>query len=64
MPRSQTHDCTDTTKKTVTFWYVDREGKKHFVTMAVREFIKALIPHIPDRNFKMIRHYGAYSRRS
>ncbi|MCD6455399.1 MAG: transposase zinc-binding domain-containing protein [Methanophagales archaeon] len=25
--------------KTVTFWYVDREGKRHFVTMEVREFI-------------------------
>jgi len=50
--------------KTVTFWYKDREGKKLFVTMAVREFIKALIQHIQDRNFKMIRHYGAYSRRT
>ncbi|RCV65349.1 putative transposase, partial [Methanophagales archaeon] len=27
-------------------------------------FIKALIQHIPDRNFKMIRYYGAYSRRT
>jgi len=34
------------------------------VTMKVREFIKALIQHIPDRHFKMIRHYGAYSRRT
>jgi hypothetical protein len=50
--------------KEVTFWYEDREGKRHFVTMQVREFIKALIQHIPDRNFKMIRHYGAYSRRT
>jgi hypothetical protein len=50
--------------KEVTFWYEDREGKRHFVTMKVREFIKALIQHIPDRNFKMIRHYGAYSRRT
>ena len=31
--------------------------------MTVREFIKAPIQHIPDRNFKMIRYYGAYSRR-
>jgi len=31
--------------------------------MEVQEFIKALIQHIPDRNFKMIRYYGAYSRR-
>ena len=47
----------------VTFWYKDHEGKKHFVTMEVQEFIKALIQHIPDLNFKMIRYYGAYSRR-
>jgi len=50
--------------KTVTFWYGDHDGKRHFVMMAVREFIKALIQHIPDRNFKMIRYYGAYSRRT
>ena len=51
-------------EKTVTFWYADREGERHFVTMEVREFIKALIQHIPDRNFKMIRYYGAYSHRT
>ena len=39
------------------------EYLKHFVTMKVQEFIKALIQHIPDRNFKMIRYYGAYGRR-
>jgi hypothetical protein len=50
--------------KEVTFWYEDHKGKRHFVTMKVREFIKALIQHIPDRNFKMIRHYGAYSHRT
>ncbi len=48
--------------KTVTFWYKDHEGGRCFVTVTVREFIKALIQHIPDRNFKMIRYYGAYSR--
>jgi hypothetical protein len=51
-------------EKSVTFWYKDREGERHFVTMEVREFIKALIQHIPDRQFKMIRYYGAYSRRT
>jgi len=51
-------------EKTVTFWYEDREGERHFVTMEVQEFIRALIQHIPDRNFKMIRYYGAYSRRT
>ena len=50
--------------KTVTFWYEDREGVRHFVTMEVRAFMRALIQHIPDRNFKMIRYYGAYCRRT
>ncbi|RZN36668.1 MAG: hypothetical protein EF813_06955 [Methanosarcinales archaeon] len=49
--------------KTVTFWYGDHGGTRHFVPITVREFIQALIQHIPDRNFKMIRCYGAYSRR-
>jgi len=49
--------------KTVTFWYGGHDGTRHFVMMTVREFIKAPIQHIPDRNFKMIRYYGAYSRR-
>jgi hypothetical protein len=51
-------------EKEVTFGYKNREGKRHFVTMEVREFIKALIQHIPDRNFKKIRYYGVYSRRT
>jgi len=50
--------------KSVTFWYKDDKGIKHFVTMEVRVFIEALIQHIPDRNFKMIRYYGAYSRKT
>lgn len=27
------------------------------------EFIKKLIVHIPEKNFKMVRYYGIYSRR-
>jgi len=49
--------------KNVTFWYVDHDGKKHYKTMEVFEFIRALIQHVPDRQFKLIRHYGAYWRR-
>jgi hypothetical protein len=30
----------------------------------VEEFISRLIRHIPDEQFKTIRHYGMYSRRS
>ena len=49
--------------KSVTFWYVDNEGKRHYKTMAVFDFIRAIIQHIPDRNFKMIRYYGAHCRK-
>lgn len=45
----------------VRFWYEDDEGR-HYVTMTVGEFISAVIDHIPDKQFKTIRHYGVYSR--
>ena len=31
--------------------------------MLVKEFISAVIQHIPDKNFRLIRYYGMYSRR-
>lgn len=49
--------------KWVTFWYKDNQGSVHYKTMDVFEFIEALIQHIPDTQFKMIRHYGAYCRK-
>jgi len=48
--------------KEVIFWYKDDDGVVHFVTMGVEEFIHAVIDHIPDEQFKTIRHYGVYSR--
>lgn len=48
--------------KNVTFWYKDNQEVVHYTTMKVSDFIEALIQHIPERYFKMIRHYGAYSR--
>lgn len=49
----------------VTFKYVDKtDGKEKTETMMVEEFIMCLIRHIPDEQFKTIRHYGIYSRRS
>jgi ribosomal protein L32 len=47
--------------KEVTFWYED-DDKVRQVTMSVEEFISAIIDHIPEKNFKTIRHYGIYSR--
>jgi hypothetical protein len=48
--------------KHVVFWYDDDGDIRHYVTMDVEEFIHAVIDHIPDKQFKTIRHYGAYSR--
>lgn len=50
--------------KAVAFYYISHKTKKHVdKAMPVWEFIKAILQHIPDPQFKMIRHYGAYARR-
>jgi hypothetical protein len=49
----------------VIFKYKDKtDGKEKMETVSVEEFISRLIRHIPDEQFKTIRHYGMYSRRS
>jgi hypothetical protein len=51
----------------VSFFYEEhREEEKirHDVAMQVDDFISALIQHIPESQFKMIRYYGAYARRT
>ena len=42
--------------------YEDDDKQRHWVTMTVEEFIGAIIGHIPDRQFKTVRYYGAYYR--
>jgi hypothetical protein len=50
--------------KQVTFWYKDSETKqKKTVTMERFEFIRLLLSHIPEKNFKIVRYVGIYSRR-
>ena len=49
--------------KEVTFWYIDRDDVKRYETLRLDEFISALIQHVPERQFKMIRYYGSYSRK-
>ncbi|MDY6966510.1 MAG: transposase, partial [Halobacteriota archaeon] len=44
--------------KEVRFWYEDYDGNKHYVTMNVEEFISAVIDHIPDKQFKIAKHFG------
>lgn len=48
--------------ESVTFWYIDDEEVRQYVTMSVEEFITAVIGHIPDKQFKTVRHYGIYAR--
>lgn len=48
----------------MTFKYVDKtDGVEKIESVTVEEFIARLIRHIPDEQFKTIRHYGMYSRR-
>jgi hypothetical protein len=48
----------------VTYWYEDSETKqKKTITMDKFEFIRLLLSHIPEKNFKIVRYVGIYSRR-
>jgi hypothetical protein len=48
----------------VVFSYTDKaDGEEKTERVTVEEFIARLIRHIPDEQFKTIRHYGVYSRR-
>jgi len=47
----------------VSFWYERHEdGKRMEETIEAKEFIGRLIRHIPEKQFKMVRNYGLYSR--
>jgi transposase-like protein len=49
--------------KEVEFWYEDSEtGKKQKVRLPILQFIGRLVSHIPEKQFKMVRHYGIYAR--
>lgn len=55
----------DYDRENVTYKYTRHEDNKEIVeTVHVYEFIKRVIRHIPEKNFKMIRYFGIYSRRS
>jgi len=52
---------------TVTFWYRNGEEESRFmekVVMPAMEFIDRLVRLIPDKNLKLVRYYGLYSRRT
>jgi len=47
----------------VRFCYEDHDEKIHHKIMLVHDFISAIIQHVPEKNQKLVRYYGAYSRR-
>ena len=48
----------------VTYYYERHEdGKRIEEKIHVYEFIKLLIKHIPDKNFKVVRYYGIYAKK-
>ena len=48
----------------VTFWYQRHEDNQVVVEkLHIFDFIKRLIIHIPDENFKTVRYYGIYDRK-
>lgn len=52
------------TSDTVTFWYERHEDNKRVEeTISIDDFIKRLIIHIPDEQFKMLRYYGIYAKK-
>ena len=55
-------DCFD--GKMVKFHFTNSDDKRIDVVMSVEKFISSLIQHIPPPQFKMIRYYGAYARRT
>lgn len=48
----------------VKFYFKNNDDVIVNVTMSTNNFIGALIQHIPPPQFKMIRYYGAYARRT
>ena len=50
--------------QTVTFWYKRHEDDKKVIeSISAFDFIKRLIIHIPETQFKTVRYYGLYAKK-
>ena len=47
----------------VKFYWKDHGDKINYKIMLSHDFIYSIIQHIPEKNQKLVRYYGAYSRR-
>jgi len=52
---------TEYRKGKITFFYKNTKGNRILARKSTNGFITCLVQHIPPRQFKMIRYYGAYS---
>jgi hypothetical protein len=50
-------------RESVTFFYRDHEKSIQYKTFSVHEFISAVIQHLPEKQFRLVRYYGVYSRK-
>lgn len=41
----------------------DKQKREYYIKFTIDEFISRLLWHIPEKNFKVVRWYGLYSRR-
>lgn len=49
----------------VTFWFKRPDSdSKEYLTLPMEKFIGRILSHIPPKNFKMVRRFGLYSRRT
>ena len=49
-------------KKSIHYYYEDHKTEKRIeVKESVIDFMKKLVTHIPESQFKMIRYYGLYA---
>jgi len=49
----------------VIFYYEDQDtGEDQICTLPALEFINLLVSHIPEKNFKMVRRFGLYARKT
>lgn len=55
----------DYSNDSITYWYDDHKTNKRItITEHIFDFIKKIIIHIPNKNFKTIRYYGLYSAKN
>lgn len=51
-------------EEAVKYYWMNHDDSIHYKILNINDFISALIQHIPEKNQKLIRYYGYYSRKN